>query len=141
MTILIQKMLQSQFQSKLKRLKFSGTQFSLIQKCAIQFCSLLCRFNPLSWYGCQGSDAKSQGRLPFRASFTLSSRLVQNHLQMLGWRYEQTTRFFGTSIGELNSTEWKIQKFSVTQIFCEINFGKTRSAKICHFATLRGSEF
>ena len=101
MTILIQKMLQTQFQSKLKRLKFSGTQFSLIQKCAIQFCSLLCRFNPLSWYGCQGSDAKSQGRLPFRASFTLSSRLVQNHLQMLGWRYEQTTRFFGTSIGEL----------------------------------------
>ena len=38
------------------------------------------------------------------------------------------------------NTVWKLQKFSFTQILCEINFEETRSSKTVDFATL-GAEF
>ena len=36
---------------------------------------------------------------------------------MLGWRYEQTTRFFGTSIGEL-----EFHSVEITEIFFHSDF-------------------
>ena len=55
---------------------------------------------------------------------------------MLGWRYEQTTRFFGTSIGEL-----KFHSVEITEIFREINFRDTRSAKCAILTHLEALNF